>query len=81
MTRSVETKDVPPTRLPAPSDAVAFAAGLIPRREAIERLGLRDYADLLVLLGDHDLVPPRPSGREVGEQVVLIENLWRSLEA
>nr|WP_042673701.1 hypothetical protein [Methylobacterium sp. B34] len=81
MTQRVDTKDVTPTRRSAPSGAVALAGRLIPRREAIERPGLRDYADLLVLLGDHGLVPPRPSDREVEEQVEVFERLWHRPEA
>lgn len=32
-----------------------FSNGLITKEEAVEKLGLRDYAQLLVALGDADL--------------------------
>lgn len=61
-----------------PRPAAAFAAGSITRREAMERLGVRDYAGLLVLLGDHGLAPPRPSDREIGEQAAVFEGIWNA---
>ncbi|MCJ2055833.1 hypothetical protein MKL09_04630 [Methylobacterium sp. J-048] len=61
-----------------PDPLVDFAAGMITRREAIEALGLRDYAALLVVLGDHGLTPPRPPEHLVQEQAAAFERLWTS---
>jgi len=38
----------------------AYAAGRIGTRDAIEKLLLRDYADLLIALAKHDLPLPKP---------------------
>jgi hypothetical protein len=38
-----------------------YSQGHIGTRDAIERLELRDYADLLIELAQHDLVQPKPS--------------------
>ena len=40
---------------------LAYSQGRLARNEAIRRLGLRDYAELLVALGDADLPLPLPS--------------------
>lgn len=61
-----------------PDPLAAFAAGMITRREAIEALGLRDYAALLVALGDHGLTPPRPPEDLVQKQAAAFERLWAS---
>ena len=43
-----------------PDDALkAYADGMIRRDEAIRRVGVREYAGLLVALGDSGLSPPR----------------------
>ena len=39
---------------------VSYSRGLLARDEAIRLLGLRDYAELLVALGDADLPMPLP---------------------
>lgn len=61
-----------------PDVLAGFARGLVSRENALSALGLRDYADLLVVLGDHDLVPPRPSEHEIENQAVAFERLWKS---
>ena len=38
----------------------AYAEGRIGTRRAIERIGARDYADLLIALAQHDLALPKP---------------------
>lgn len=68
--------DRPRERRAPPADAVAFAEGSITRQDAMDRLRVRDYAGLLVLLGDHGLTPPRPSDREVEDQAADFEALW-----
>ena len=37
-----------------------YAAGRLGTRRAIERLGMRDYADLVIALAQHDLDLPKP---------------------
>lgn len=39
----------------------AYAAGHLGTREAIERAGLHDYADLLVAMAQTDLDRPKPT--------------------
>lgn len=38
-----------------------YAAGKLGTRSAIERLGLHDYADLVIALAQHDLAIPQPA--------------------
>lgn len=56
---------------------LAFSKGQIARDEAIRTLGLRDYADLLVALGDADLPMPLPPAHEIENQAVAFVKLWR----
>lgn len=53
---------------------VAFSKGEISKAEAVEQAGLRDYAELLVALGDRDLELPRLPPHEIDE---MTENLLR----
>jgi plasmid stability protein len=56
---------------------LAFSQGQLARNEAIRLLGLRDYAELLVALGDADLPMPLPPPHEVENQAVTFAKLWR----
>lgn len=56
----------------------AFSNGLISRREAIEALKLRDYAQLLVAQGDANLPMPLPPEEDIEEQA---QTLVRLLQA
>jgi hypothetical protein len=47
------------------------------RQEAIRFLGLRDYAELLVALGDADLPMPLPAHQEIERQVATFAKLWQ----
>lgn len=38
----------------------AYAAGERGTRDTIERLGMHDFADLIIALSQHDLLLPRP---------------------
>ena len=38
-----------------------YAAGRLGTRQAIEKLGLHDYADLIIALARHDLDLPKPA--------------------
>ena len=48
------------TDLPDTHPLVRFSRGQITRQVAIEQLKIRDYATLLVALGDADLSMPMP---------------------
>lgn len=55
---------------------VAFSGGRIARDEAIRLLGLRDYAELLIALGDADLPMPLPTPEEIEAQASTFVMLW-----
>jgi plasmid stability protein len=57
---------------------LAYSKGLLTRADAIRLLGLRDYAGLLVALGDADLPMPTPPQHEVENQAVTFAKLWRA---
>lgn len=71
--------DRPRERRAPPADAVAFAEGSITRQDAMDRLRVRDYAGLLVVLGYHGLAPPRPSDQEIEEQAMVFERVWNAV--
>ncbi|MDL2405184.1 hypothetical protein PY650_05850 [Rhizobium calliandrae] len=56
---------------------LAYSKGLLSTREAVRRLGLRDYADLPVALGDADLPMPPPPAHEIDSQAAIFAKLWR----
>jgi hypothetical protein len=56
---------------------LAYSKGHLARTAAIRLLGLRDYAALLVALGDADLPMPQPAPHEVENQAVTFAKLWR----
>lgn len=56
---------------------LAFSQGRLSRTDAIRLLGMRDYAELLVALGDADLPIPLPPAHEVENQAVVLAKLWR----
>ncbi len=63
---------------PDPDDALlAYSQGRLARTDAIRRLGLRDYAELLVALGDADLPMPLPPQHEIENQAIIMAKLWR----
>ncbi len=55
---------------------VSYSRGLLARDEAIRLLGLRDYAELLVALGDADLPMPLPPPHEIENQAATFVRLW-----
>ncbi|MBK1836840.1 hypothetical protein JHL17_05385 [Azospirillum sp. YIM B02556] len=55
---------------------LAYSQGRLARSDAVQRLGLRDYAGLLVALGDAALPIPLPSPRDVENQVTAFAELW-----
>ena len=56
---------------------LTYSQGRLARNEAIRLLGLRDYAELLVALGEADLPMPMPPPHEVDNQAVTFTKLWR----
>lgn len=56
---------------------LAYSQGRLARNEAIRLLGLRDYAALLVALGDADLPMPLPAAHDIENQAVTLAKLWR----
>lgn len=64
--------------LRVPEALSAYACGTATREDAIEALGLRDHAELLVALGDAGLTPPQPSAEEILAQALVFERIWRA---
>ena len=62
--------------LPGDDPLLAYSEGRLSRRETIRLMEMRDYAELLVRLGEADLPMPRPAPHEVENQAVLFEKLW-----
>lgn len=62
---------------PQDDPLLAYSEGRLSRRETIRLMGLRDYAELLVRLGEADLPVPRPAPDEVENQAILFEKLWK----
>lgn len=53
-----------------------YSRGRLARADAISLLGLRDYAALLVALGDAGLLMPKHSAGEIEEEVRVFVRLW-----
>jgi hypothetical protein len=53
----------------------AYSQGFLSRQNAIRDLGLRDYTNLLVALGDANLSMPLPSDQEIEEQTATFVKL------
>jgi plasmid stability protein len=60
---------------------LAYSLGKLGRSAAIDRLQMRDYAELLVALGEADLPMPQPPRHEVENQAMMFSKLWNQLEA
>lgn len=70
---------VEPEREIADEDPLlAYSKGLLSRSETVKRLGLRDYAELLVALGDADLPMPLPSPHEIENQAATFSRIWKA---
>jgi plasmid stability protein len=63
---------------PFPDALMAYSNGKLSREDAIRQLGLRDYSELLIALGDADLPIPMAPQHEIEDQAALLERLWRS---
>ena len=66
------------TDLPETHILVRYSRGQISRQVAISRLRLRDYAELLVALGDAELPMPMPSEEQIEKEVGTFRMLMRS---
>lgn len=66
------------TDLPDTHPLVMYSRGQISRHVAIEELKVRDYAELLVALGDADLPMPMPSEEQIAQEVETFRMLMRS---
>jgi hypothetical protein len=66
------------TELPDTHPLVLYSRGLISRQVAIRRLKIRDYAELLVALGDADLSMPMPSDAQVEQEVAVFRQMMRT---
>lgn len=70
---------VEPEREIADEDPLlAYSKGVLSRSEAVKRLGLRDYSELLVALGDADLPMPLPSPHEIENEAALFSRIWKA---
>ena len=56
----------------------AYADGLMTRDEAILAVGVRDYAGLLVALGDAGLRPPWPAEHEIENEAAVFVRVWNA---
>lgn len=56
---------------------VLYSRGQISRQVAIRALKIRDYAELLVLLGDADLPMPMPSDEQIQREVETFRAMIR----
>lgn len=66
------------TDVPDTHPLVLYSRGQISRQVAIDRMHYRDYATLLVALGEADLPMPMPSDEQIEVEVETFQKLWRS---
>ncbi|WP_340123726.1 hypothetical protein [Methylobacter svalbardensis] len=64
------------TESKADDSIVMYSRGLLTKEQAIEYSGFRDYAELLVAMGDADLPLPALSKSEIDEQVKIFTEIW-----
>lgn len=76
-TLNLPDKLVSRVKATADDPLLAYSQGRLSRNEAIRALRLRDYAGLLVTLGDADLPIPSASSHDVENQAAIFEKLWR----
>lgn len=57
---------------------VSYSRGLLTKRQAVQLLGVRDYADLLVAMGNADLPLPSLSEEEIKRQATKFAEIWRA---
>lgn len=56
---------------------VAFSRGRITKEQAISSLELRDYAQLLIRLGDADLPLPSLPAHDIENQATTFVRIWK----
>jgi hypothetical protein len=66
------------TALPDTHPLVQYSRGQISSRLAVARLKVRDHAELLVALGDHDLPMPMPSEDQIAAEVETFRMMMRT---
>lgn len=66
------------TDVPDTHPLVLYSRGQISRQVAIDRMHYRDYATLLVALGEADLPMPMPSDEQIEKEVETFRMLIRS---
>ncbi len=54
-----------------------FSRGLLTKEQAVAEAGLRDYAELLVTMGNADLPIPSLPRKDIDRQVKEFTGLWR----
>lgn len=62
-----------------PDTLALYSRGELSKDDAIRELGLRDYAELLVALGDADLPMPMPAPHEIDNQAATFERIWKQI--
>jgi hypothetical protein len=65
------------TDAPDTHPLVLYSRGQISRQVAIDRMHYRDYATLLVALGEADLPMPMPSDEQIEKEVETFRMLMR----
>jgi len=73
----LEAETVPARSEISDDPLLAYSQGGLARNEAIHLLGLRDYAKLLVALGEADLPMPLSSHQAVENQVATFVKIWQ----
>jgi hypothetical protein len=58
------------------SPLILFSHGLITKEQAIENIGLRDYSELLIALGDASIPLPSLPAPEIEKQAILFAKIW-----
>lgn len=69
------TSDAHPGQIENP--LLEYSQGKLSRADAIRLLKLRDYAQLLVALGDVNLPMPFPPPHEIEQQAATFTKIWR----
>jgi hypothetical protein len=69
-------RDTEPPPEAGDNPLLAYSQGRLDRHEAVRLLGLRDYAQLLVALGDAGLAMPEHPAVEIEEQAETFVRLW-----
>jgi hypothetical protein len=63
--------------LPEDDPLVMFSRGLLTKDRTVEMAGLRDYAELLVAMGDAGLPLPSLPKDEIEKQVAIFAEIWK----